>query len=123
MTIFMNYCKLQNEYLSLDNKIWFDLFNISINPIIKMAKNVKGLVNGEVVSELAVEREDEIGELGTSLNMLTSRLNKNMNELKSYEQKIREINMEINKKVLALSTLFQVGNIMSSAADLNVILL
>jgi diguanylate cyclase (GGDEF)-like protein len=101
----------------------FILAGSIINPIIKMAKNARGLVEGELVSELPTEeREDEIGDLSTSLNLLTSRLNRNMSELKNYEQKIREINMEINKKILALSTLFQVGNIMSSAADLNVIL-
>jgi len=63
-----------------------------------LAKNARGLVEGQIVPELAVEREDEIGDLSASLNLLTSRLNKNMSELKSYEQRIREINMEINRK-------------------------
>lgn len=100
----------------------FILAGTIIAPIIKMARNARGLIEGEIVSEFAAGREDEIGELGQSLNLLTSRLNKNMNELKTYEQKIREINTGINKKVLALSTLFQVGNIMSSSVDLNAVL-
>ncbi len=93
-----------------------------VNSIIKMAEGVRSLANGQAAPVLETEREDEIGDLGKSLNLLNSRLNQNMSELKSYEQKIREINMEINKKVLALSTLFQIGNMISSSADLNVIL-
>ncbi len=93
-----------------------------VNSIIKMAEGVRSLANGQVAPSLETEREDEIGDLGKSLNLLNSRLNQNMGELKSYEQKIREINMEINKKVLALSTLFQIGNMISSTVDLNVIL-
>lgn len=100
----------------------FILAGTIITPIIKMARNARGLIDGKSVSEFAMEREDEIGELGQSLNLLTSRLNKNMNELKTYEQKIREINMGINKKVLALSTLFQVGNVISSSVALNAVL-
>ena len=101
----------------------FVLATNMINSIVKMAKDVRGLANGQtIIPGMETEREDEIGDLGKSLNLLNSRLNQNMGELKSYEQKIREINMEINKKVLALSTLFQIGNIISSTADLNVIL-
>lgn len=100
----------------------FVLAGTIITPIIKMARDARGLLSGQSVSEFVVEREDEIGDLGKSLNLLTDHLNKNMNELKTYEQKIRKINMEINKKVLALSTLFQVGNIMSSSEDLDTIL-
>lgn len=100
----------------------FILAGSIIDPIIKMSKSARDMIEGGIVSELTIRSEDEIGDLGASLNLLTGRLNKNMSELKSYESRIREINMEINKKVLALSTLFQVGNVMSSAADLNVIL-
>lgn len=100
----------------------FILAGSIIDPIIKMSKNARDMIEGGVVSELTIKSEDEIGDLGASLNLLTGRLNKNMSELKNYESRIREINMEINRKVLALSTLFQVGNIMSSTADLNVIL-
>ncbi|MFH1856315.1 MAG: diguanylate cyclase [Candidatus Omnitrophota bacterium] len=95
-----------------------------IAPIIKMAKDAHGVANGKIISEITVDaaREDEIGQLGVSLNVITSRLHKNMNELRNYENKIRLINMEINKKILILSSLFQISNIISSGSDLKVIL-
>ena len=93
-----------------------------VEPIISMAEKVKLYKNGVEFQEIPVNGEDEIGDLSYSINKMASRLTRNVDTLKGYEERIRGINLDINKKMTALSTLFQVSSIMSSAKDLNIIL-
>jgi len=90
-----------------------------IYPIVEIAAHAKGIAEGNVGQELPVSSEDEIGELSGSLNKLSTRLKDNMTELRSYGEKIKQINMEINKKVFALSSLLQIGNLITTAANLD----
>jgi diguanylate cyclase (GGDEF)-like protein len=93
-----------------------------VEPVIDIAEKVKLYNNGSDFQEIPVNREDEIGDLSYSINKMASKLTRNVDTLKGYEERIRGINLEINKKMTALSTLFQVSSIMSSAKDLNIIL-
>lgn len=93
-----------------------------VSPIIDMAIKAKGIANGDFSSDIDVSREDEIGELGSTLNLLTRRIRENMDELRSYGERTREINVEISKKVLIMSGLLQVGNLISQGAPLDEIL-
>jgi len=85
-----------------------------IDPVIEMAIEAKVIAEGEYDRRIAVQRDDEIGQLGESINVMTQRIKSNLDELKTYGQKTREINMEIHKKVLALSSLLQIGDVISS---------
>jgi len=49
---------------------------------------------------------------------MTQKIKENIEELKNYGEKTKLINMEINRKVLALSGLLQVGNLIASSNDL-----
>ncbi|MFC1621010.1 diguanylate cyclase [Candidatus Omnitrophota bacterium] len=89
-----------------------------IDPVIKMAGYAKDIAEGNVDKVIKVDREDEIGALSMSLNIMTHKIKENMEELKNYGEKTKLINMEINKKVLALSGLLQVGNLISSSNDI-----
>jgi diguanylate cyclase (GGDEF)-like protein len=93
-----------------------------VEPVIKLAEKVKLYQDGNEFQEIPVDREDEIGDLSHSINKMASKLTSNVDTLKGYEERIRGINLEINKKMTALSTLFQLSSIMSSAKDLNIIL-
>lgn len=93
-----------------------------VSPIVDMAVKAKGIANGDFSSDIDVRSEDEIGELGGTLNMLTRRIRENMDELRSYGERTKEINVEINKKVLIMSGLLQVGNLISQGAPLDEIL-
>lgn len=90
-----------------------------IYPVVEIAAAAKGIAEGKLDGEVSVKAEDEIGELSGSLNQLSTRLKENMTELHSYGEKIKEINMEINKKVFALSGLLQIGNLMTTSAGLD----
>jgi GGDEF domain-containing protein/HAMP domain-containing protein len=93
-----------------------------VEPVIEIAEKVKLYNDGNDFQEIPVNREDEIGDLSYSINKMASKLTSNVDTLKGYEERIRGINLEINQKMTALSTLFQVSSIMSSAKDLNIIL-
>lgn len=89
-----------------------------IDPVIRIAGDAKDIAEGDMGKVIKVDREDEIGDLSKSLNIMTKKIKENIEELKNYGEKTKLINMEINKKVLALSGLLQVGNLISSSNDL-----
>ena len=93
-----------------------------IDNVIRVSSDAKIIANGDFEHEISVEREDEIGDLGKSLSDLTTRIKDNMTELESYSEKIKEINLEINKRVLALSNLLHISNLISRGGELNEVL-
>ena len=91
-----------------------------IYPLVEITAHAKLIAEGNHLDRmLEVKGEDEIGELSGSLNRLSLRLNENMTELRSYGEKIKQINMEINRKVFALSSLLQIGNLITTASNLD----
>ena len=93
-----------------------------IHPIINISSQAKGIVNGNIDYQIRAQRDDEIGDLENALNHLTLRIKDNMQELKKYSEETKEINLEINRKVMALSGLLQVSSFISSGADIDEIL-
>jgi len=87
-----------------------------VDPVIDMAIEAKIIANGEFGRRLPVSGDDEVGNLAESINTMTQRIKSNLDELKSYGQKMREINIDVHKKVLALSSLLQIGDIISAGA-------
>jgi diguanylate cyclase (GGDEF)-like protein len=93
-----------------------------IDNVIRISSDAKIIAKGNLEHEISIRREDEIGDLGKSLSDLTNRIKDNMSELQSYSEKTKEINLEINKRVLALSNLLHISNLISQGAALNEIL-
>jgi len=89
-----------------------------IEPVIDMALEAKLIASGDLTRRISVDAEDEIGDLGESINQLTGQIRGNMEELKSFGEKTRKINVEIHKRVLALSSLLQIGENISASADM-----
>ncbi len=100
----------------------FKVFKDIVAPIVDIAYQAKVIAKGDLSRQIEVKGEDEIGELGTTLNILSRRIKENMDELKSYGERTKDINIEISKKVLALSGLLQIGNFISEALPLGQIL-
>ena len=93
-----------------------------INPIIKIAGDAKTIAEGDVTKSISMNREDEVGDLSKSLNIMTRKIKENMEEIRAYGEKTKRINLDINKKIFALSGLLQIGNLISSSKELNSIL-
>lgn len=100
----------------------FELAKRMIEPIIDMALEARLIANGDFERFIKVTHEDEIGDLAASLNDMSKKIRQNINELENYGEKTREINAEIHKKVMALTGLLQVGNMISAATELKIVL-
>lgn len=87
-----------------------------IDPVIDMAIEAKIIASGEFGREIPVSGHDEIGILGESINSMTQKIRLNLDELKSFGQRTKELNIEIHKKVLALSSLLQIGDLVASGS-------
>lgn len=85
-----------------------------VDPVIDMALEAKIIASGEYDRNIPVSSDDEIGNLAGSINLMTQKVKSNLDELKSYSQRMREINVDIHKKVMALSSLLQIGDTISS---------
>lgn len=90
--------------------------------IVSVTSEAKLIAAGDISRKLEIENPDEVGDLGNSLNQLTQRIRSNMDELKSYGEKTTEINFQIQKRVIVLSSLLQISSLISQGAKLEDIL-
>ncbi|HOX54409.1 MAG TPA: diguanylate cyclase [Candidatus Omnitrophota bacterium] len=100
----------------------FTIVKEMVDNILKISSDAKIIANGDFEHKISVKRQDEIGDLGKSLAELTGRIKDNMSELQTYSERTKEINLEINKRVLALSSLLHISNLISQGDDLNEVL-
>ncbi len=73
-----------------------------VKPIVRMSNKLKETVSRQTgrVEELDVDRRDEVGQLALSFNTMASHLNKSREELESVNREIRELNEELEQRVL-----------------------
>lgn len=93
-----------------------------IERVISMSSEAKLIAGGDLFHRIDITYEDEIGDLGDTLNQLTERIRDNMEELKSYSEKTTEINLEIQRRVMVLSGLLQISSLITQGAKLDDIL-
>lgn len=93
-----------------------------VEPIIKISHEAKRTSGADLARDIPLLRDDEIGELGKALNRMTQRMKENVDELKNFSKATEVINDEINKRILTLSNLLQVSNLISQNADLKEII-
>jgi diguanylate cyclase (GGDEF)-like protein len=95
-----------------------------IDPVISISKEAEEIAKGHYdrVIKVGIGREDEIGDLSSALDQLTLRIRHSMEELSSYGEKTKKINLEINKRVVTLTNLLQISSLISQGAQLDEIL-
>ena len=93
-----------------------------VDPVIRLSRGASKLAHGDCNLALPAADQDELGELTRSLNQLTSRIRQNLVELKHYGEQTSHLNLEIHNRVLCLSGLLQVGELIGAGAPLDVIL-
>ena len=96
----------------------FVLLKQIIDPVVNISRQARAVADGRMDTTFQVVSQDEVGALGESLNKMTRRIKEAINELHSYGEKTKEINMDIHQKVLTLSNLLQVGNLISAGTSL-----
>lgn len=102
--------------------IGFFLIKGVFDRIVSVTSEARLIAAGDISRKLKVKDTDEVGDLSDALNQLTQRIRSNMDELKTYGEKTTIINMEIQKRVIMLSSLLQVSSLISQGARLDDIL-
>lgn len=90
--------------------------------IVSVSSEAKLIAAGNIDRIIETGREDEISDLGDALNQLTTQIRSNMDELKNYSERTTEINIEIQKRVLVLSSLLQISSLISQGVRLEEVL-
>ncbi|MFH1190544.1 MAG: diguanylate cyclase [Candidatus Omnitrophota bacterium] len=87
-----------------------------ISAVIDISVETKRISEGDYDRRINLECEDELGNLGQSINTMTQRIKTSLDELRNYGQSMKEINAEIQKKVTSLSSLLQIDEIISAGS-------
>ncbi|MBL7155575.1 MAG: diguanylate cyclase [Candidatus Omnitrophica bacterium] len=103
---------------------WLGLFLAKgiVERVIDVALETKIIREGNFERKVPVGTEDEIGEIGEAINFLTKKIRDNIMDLKDYQEKMKEINAEIQKRVSVLSNVLQIGELISSSVKLDSII-
>ena len=88
-----------------------------LDPVLKLSREARHIANGDYDRNIELFREDEIGVLGEAINRMTRRMKENVEELKKFSQTTEQINTEINKRILTLSNLLQISNLIAQNAQ------
>jgi len=89
-----------------------------VDPVIDMALEARVIASGDFGRKIEAKREDEIGDLGRSINLITKKIKDSLGELENYSVRTKQVNIEIQRKVLALSGLLQIGDSIASMEDI-----
>ena len=92
-----------------------------INPIIELAVETKIIAEGQYDSEILLGRDDELGEIAKAVNTMTGKMRSYIGELQEYSKKTASLNVKIHRKVLTLTNLMRLGDIISSGAGFEAI--
>jgi diguanylate cyclase (GGDEF)-like protein len=98
--------------------IGFFLIKEVIDRILSVTTEAKLIAAGDLNRKVVAKEDDEVGDLSEALNQLTMRIRSNMDELKGYGEKTSEINLEIQRRVLVLSSLLQISSLISQGTKL-----
>lgn len=85
-------------------------------PIIQLASQAQEIASGHLEQQVQITTGDELGSLGMAMNQITQRVRDNMSQLRVYGEQTKHLNLEINRRVVTLSHLLQVSNLISQSA-------
>ncbi len=88
-----------------------------INPITEMANRARMIAEGKYDSQIPFSGDDELGEIADAVNSMTSRMRTYIGELQEYGKRTSSLNARIHRKVLTLTNLMRLGEIISSGAS------
>jgi len=96
----------------------FLLIKDVLDRVVSMSAEAKMMAAGDITRSVETVHKDEVGDLGDALNQLTQRIRSNMEELKDYGQKTTDFNIQIQKRVMVLSSLMQISTLISQGTKL-----
>ncbi len=85
-----------------------------INPVIDLAFETKIIAEGKYGSKVALSTEDELGDIAEAVNAMTGKIRCYIGELQDYSKKTAALNVRIHKKVITLTNLMRLGDLIST---------
>jgi len=93
-----------------------------IEPVLQVSQEVKRLAENPSGEGVVTMQEGELGDLTNAVNQLTARIRTNMAELNQVGERTSQINLEIQKRMVILASLLQIGECIGSGKDLEAVL-
>ena len=90
-----------------------------VMPMVKLASQAQAIAHGKLDQQVEIEGRDEVGAIGLALNQITQRVRDNMAQLREYGEQTKQLNLDIHQRVLTLSHLLQVSNLISQSAKID----
>ncbi|MGB3241896.1 MAG: diguanylate cyclase [Candidatus Omnitrophota bacterium] len=90
-----------------------------ISPVIDLALETRIIAEGKYGTGVSAIREDELGDIAEAVNTMTGRIRSYIGELQEYSRKTAELNVQIHKKVITLTNLMRVGDLITSGTGFN----
>ncbi|RKY42958.1 MAG: hypothetical protein DRP85_01120 [Candidatus Makaraimicrobium thalassicum] len=87
-----------------------------IIPIVNLAIETKIIAGGHFDSNILLKRDDELGDIASAVNSMTGKIRGYVKELQEYSKKTASLNVRIHRKVLTLTNLMRLGDLISSGA-------
>lgn len=87
-----------------------------INPIMEIAVETKVIADGDYDSKVLVSSDDELGDIVQAVNTMRGKMRNYVGELQEYSKRTASLNVRIHKKVLTLTSLMKLGEMISSGA-------
>jgi len=93
-----------------------------IGPIIRISKEAERIAKGDLSREIQVAREDEVGELGASINQMTQKIKEHVEELRSLSETTASLKAEVESRIIVLSQLMEISNKIAQNAPMSEVL-
>ncbi|MFQ5952256.1 MAG: diguanylate cyclase domain-containing protein [Candidatus Omnitrophota bacterium] len=90
-----------------------------INPVVDLALETRLIAEGKYGTGVSMIREDELGDIAEAVNTMTGRIRSYIGELQQYSRKTADLNVQIHKKVITLTNLMRVGDLITSGTGFN----
>ena len=87
-----------------------------ILPVIELAFETKVIASGQYDSRVPAQEEGELGDIASAVNTMTGRIRGYIGQLQEYSKKTAALNVSIHRKVLTLTNLMKLGDMISSGA-------
>ena len=82
-------------------------------PIVSVTQQARQIASAAGSAEAPIASDDELVELQATLDRLNHHLQKNLGQLQRYGDQVKQLNRDIHQRVLALSNLLQVSNVIT----------
>ena len=89
-----------------------------VMPVVRLASEAQAIAHGELDRRVEVG-SDEVGSIGSALNQITQRVRSNMAQLHAYGEQTKQMNLDINRRILTLSHLLQVSSLIHQSAKID----